>query len=110
MTTSMSTGEIIKDLRKQKHMTQEQLADYVGVKKSAVAKWETGRTANIRRDKLHALALLFGVAPSYLLDGRNEKLMLNADEIELVKAYRGADARSQKIARYILGDNKGLLE
>lgn len=68
----MTTGEIIKQLRKEKKMSQEDLAEYIGVQKSAVAKWETGRTKNIKKETLHALAILFGVQPSYLLDGKGE--------------------------------------
>lgn len=86
----MTTGEIIKQLRKEKRMTQEELAERIGVQKSAVAKWETGRTQNLKRETLDALAILFGVQPSYLLDGKGERLMLDADEIELIKNYRNA--------------------
>lgn len=93
----MTTGEIIKSLRKEKKMTQEELADYIGVQKSAVAKWETGRTRNIKRETIHALAVLFGVQPSYLLDGEGERLMLNADEIALIKAFRSASDHQRQI-------------
>lgn len=93
----MTTGEIIKSLRKEKKMTQEELADYIGVQKSAVAKWETGRTQNIKRETIHALAVLFGVQPSYLLDGEGERLMLNADEIALIKAFRSASDHQRQI-------------
>lgn len=93
----MTTGEIIKSLRKEKKMTQEDLADYIGVQKSAVAKWETGRTRNIKRETIHALAVLFGVQPSYLLDGEGERLMLNADEIALIKAFRNASDHQRQI-------------
>lgn len=93
----MTTGEIIKSLRKEKKMTQEELADYIGVQKSAVAKWETGRTQNIKRETINALAVLFGVQPSYLLDGEGERLMLNADEIALIKAFRNASDHQRQI-------------
>ena len=34
-------GENIIRLRKKEHMTQEELANYMGVSKSSVSKWET---------------------------------------------------------------------
>ncbi len=37
------TGEVIKEMRKQKNMTQLQLADHLGVTDKTVSKWETGK-------------------------------------------------------------------
>ncbi len=37
------TGEVIKEMRKQKNMTQLQLADRLGVTDKTVSKWETGK-------------------------------------------------------------------
>lgn len=38
----MKIGEVIRKYRKEKQMTQEQLADYLGITSSAVNKWENG--------------------------------------------------------------------
>ena len=38
-------GQKIKDLRKKAEMTQDRLADYLGVSAQAVSKWELGQTA-----------------------------------------------------------------
>ena len=40
----MNIGETIKKLRKQKDMTQEQLAEYLNISTQAVSKWETNLT------------------------------------------------------------------
>jgi transcriptional regulator with XRE-family HTH domain len=37
----MNLGEIIKKLRMQKDMTQEQLAEYLNISSQAISKWET---------------------------------------------------------------------
>ena len=37
------TGTMIKRLREDKRMTQQQLAESIGVSDKAVSKWETGR-------------------------------------------------------------------
>ena len=63
----MNVGSIIKEARLSKGMTQEELAEKIGVKKSAVAKWENGRVSEIRRSNLKRLSDVLGVAPTKLL-------------------------------------------
>lgn len=102
----MNTGEIIKKLRIEKHLTQEQLGNLVGVQKSAVSKWERGDTTNIRRDTIDALAILFGVRPSYIIGETEEELLLDADEINLMKRYRKADPNTKQIIQMLLEEKK----
>lgn len=64
----MTIGAKIKQLRKDAHMTQTDLGDYLGVKKNAVSKWECGRVEDIPAGKIKAMAKLFNVPPSYLID------------------------------------------
>ena len=45
------TGERIKKLRKEKGLTQEQLGNLLGVKKSAIAKYENNRVENLKRTR-----------------------------------------------------------
>ena len=70
----MSEGmaQRIKNLRQEKGLTLEQVAEVVGVGKSTVRKWETGMIANMRRDKIADLAKALGTTPAYLM-GWNEK-------------------------------------
>ena len=35
-------GRFLKELMKEKDITQDELASYIGVSKAAVSKWETG--------------------------------------------------------------------
>ena len=44
----MNTGEKIKMLRKSAKMTQAELAEKLGVRDAAVAKYETGRVTNLK--------------------------------------------------------------
>ena len=60
-------GAIIKQLRLQKGLTQEELGKVIGVQKSAIRKYESGMVQNIKRSSFKKLADLFGVSPSYLL-------------------------------------------
>lgn len=60
----------LKDLRKQKNMSQQKLADMLGVSRSTVAMWEIS-TNEPDNDTLSRLADLFGVTVDYLL-GRDD--------------------------------------
>lgn len=61
------SGERIRLLRKQLNLTQAELAEKLGVKDSAVAKYENGRVTNIKRSVIKKMADLFNVSPSYIM-------------------------------------------
>ena len=48
----------IRELRQEKHLSQEELARLLGVDRSAVARWEAGSNAP-RMERLLALARIF---------------------------------------------------
>lgn len=62
----MAIQEKIYQLRKSKGMSQEELAEKVGVTRQAVSKWEMG-VSTPELDTLVALAKCFGVTTDYLL-------------------------------------------
>ena len=62
----VSLSERLKALRKTKDMTQEQLAEYMGVSPQAVSRWETGATSP-DISALPQLADLFGISIDELL-------------------------------------------
>ena len=57
----MAVGERISELRKRKEISQEKLAEMVGVSRQAVTKWENGN-ANPDTENLIRLAEIFGVS------------------------------------------------
>ncbi|MGM9638756.1 MAG: helix-turn-helix domain-containing protein [Butyricicoccaceae bacterium] len=61
-----SLGEVLKKHRIECKMTQEFVAERLGVSRQAVSKWERG-TADPSTTNLAALAKLFGAAPEDLL-------------------------------------------
>ena len=63
----------IRELRKEKGLTLEQVGNMVGVGKSTVRKWETGMIANMKRDKISALAKALGTTPAYLMKWEEEQ-------------------------------------
>ena len=64
-------GNNIKELRKQKHLTQKDLAKLMHVSQQTIGAWETER-AIPGSDTLALLANLFNVSTDYLL-GRDTK-------------------------------------
>lgn len=64
----MNIGYKIKELRKQRGMTQEQLAEHIGISFQSVSKWENGIALP---DIVHmpVLASLFGVTIDELFFG-----------------------------------------
>ena len=68
----MNVGSLIKQARLAKSLTQEELAEKVGVQKSAVAKWENGRVSEIKRSNLKKLSEALGLNPNQLLDETKE--------------------------------------
>ena len=73
----MEFNEKIQELRKQKGLTQEELAELLFVSRTAVSKWESGRGyPNI--ESLKALAKFFGVTVDELLSG--EELLTIAQQ------------------------------
>ena len=62
----MTTGEIIQRERTRLGLSQEKLAEQVGVSRQAVSKWETG-AAEPSTSNLLALAKLYGVDAGELL-------------------------------------------
>ena len=88
----MELSKKIEKLRKKKGMSQEELADAVGVSRQSVFKWESGvNTPDI--DKLKKLVTIFNVSFDVLL---NDNLDLD-DNFEIVeKEEEKPQKRSKK--------------
>jgi len=88
----MDMGTRIKQLRKAKGWTQAELAARLGLKDSAIAKYEKGRVENMKRDTIAKMAELFECSPVYLmcLEDRGNADALTDEERHIVNAYRSA--------------------
>ena len=62
----------IKQLRKEKKLTQEELAEKIGISKRTLANWEDG-VLSIKENKLKIMCEIFGVDMPYLLGYNNVK-------------------------------------
>lgn len=82
----MTIGEKIGALRRKRNLSQEQLAEVLGVSRQAVSKWESEQAVP-ELGKLPKLAALFDVSIDYLVDDTRE-----------------VDERAQKAAKRRQGD------
>lgn len=74
----MEYNERIKQYRKQKNLTQQQLADEIGVSRQSVVRWENGFTVPSMY-YAQQLAHCFGVTVTELMTGEQEKLQKDSD-------------------------------
>lgn len=84
----MELNEKLLELRKQKELTQAELAEILFVSRTAVSKWESGR-GYPSIDSLKAIAKFFGVTIDELLSG--EELLTIAEEDSRKKENRLRD-------------------
>lgn len=77
----MKMGLAIARRREELGMTQEELANAVGVTKSSISRWESGDISNMRRDRIHKLAAALKVSPVDLLADETEGLKEKAPHI-----------------------------
>lgn len=79
------TGRLIKELRTEKKMTQEQLAEILGVSNRSVSRWENGNNLP-DIDLLIQLAKYFNVGMDELLEGESPAKKCQ-EVIKKVKKY-----------------------
>ena len=83
----MEFNEKLQELRRQKGLTQEELAEALYVSRAAVSKWESGRGyPNI--DSLKAIAKLFSVTVDELLSGEELLTLAEQDTKQKQKSLR----------------------
>lgn len=85
-----SVGMRIRSLRRERGLTQEDLAAATGVSRSAVAQWETDRAGQVRGN-LSRIADVLGIGVEVLLHGVASRAGAEAsggDELALLRLYR----------------------
>ena len=74
----MELNEKLQQLRKQKNLTQEELAQALYVSRTAISKWESGR-GYPSIDSLKAIAKFFDISVDELLSGEQLLILAEAD-------------------------------
>lgn len=103
-------GQLIKDARIAKGLTQEELGKLVGVQKSAIAKYENGRVVNIKRSTLQGLAKALDLKGSDLIMVSNAKeaaslsamVLMDSDLHEVVELYMSLNDEDKKAYKDLL--------
>lgn len=99
----MELCDRIKELRQSRGMTQQQLADRLGVSKQAVSHWEGGRQS-ISRSSLELLCDIFNVEMDYLMGRQNITMRyLDTEEIHMIDNYRKLSYEQQTMVCNMLG-------
>ena len=82
----MMFNEKLKELRKKKGLTQEDLASELNVSRQAITKWESGDGAP-DIDNLRNIALFFHVSVDYLIDNKTEQIVDLKNKFNLVEIF-----------------------
>ncbi len=94
----IKTGSFLQELRKEKGLTQEQLAEQLGVARRTVSRWETGNNMP-DLDILVELADLYSVDLREILSGERKNEQMNEELKETV--LQVADYTSEEKARLL---------
>jgi transcriptional regulator with XRE-family HTH domain len=111
----MEIGEKIKKRRKELGLTLDEVAEKVGVGKSTVQKWESGRIKNMRRDKIELLAQVLDMSPldfvstSQLLDIAEKTINQEKLVIEEVEQIFGKNV-SELVRRSNMLNDLGIIK
>src|SRR5882724_797515 len=99
MSNPTEMGVRIRDVRRNRGWTQDQLANAVGVSRSAVAQWETGRAGQVTTN-LTRIAEVLEVGVEFLMYGDDRRAPAEArlgDEIALLRLYRECSAEDRQL-------------
>ena len=93
-------GERIRSLRISKHLTQQQLADKIGVAKNTISVYENG-SRKPSYDVLEALSDFFNVDVDYLLGKEDVSArFLTAEEMSMIDEYRNSGNGVQNLGHH----------
>ncbi len=108
----MSMGSKLAQARKKANLTQEQLAERLGVTRQAVSRWESD-TAYPETDKIVRMAQILNVSCDYLLRDAETEEKGAAPASPVTRLLRDAAGRRVKLSLYEGGDEifsgKGLV-
>ncbi len=99
MSTPQDIGVRIKALRREKGLSQDELAQQVGVSRSAVAQWETGRTGQVTGN-LSRIAGALDASVEFLVYGNDKHApgaATQGDELALLRLYRECESEDKQI-------------
>lgn len=107
-----SVAERIYNLRKAKKMAQDDFADFCGLSRSSIARYEAGKPIN--RVAAQKISDACNVPLSYLLDEKKEPDPFaggfSEDELEIISMYRVVSQEGQDATKALLRSLSGKSE
>ncbi len=100
----MSFGSRLKELREQKHLKQQDLAEVLGVKNTAVSNYELG-ISSPKEEVMFKILEFFNVTPNYMFqDEVKVKLdnLFSQQENRMILKYRALDNYGQDMVTTVL--------
>lgn len=104
MSTPTDIGTRVRDVRRERGWTQDEFARRVGVSRSAVAQWETGRAGQVTGN-LTRIADVLGIGVEYLTYGNAKRApgqVGQGDELALLRLYRECSPEDRQLALRML--------
>lgn len=98
---TIKMGQFLKELRKEKNLTQEQFADIMNISNRTVSRWETGRNAP-DLDILIEISEYYAVDLREILDGERKNTAMNKElEETVLKVADYSNVEKERYARNI---------
>ena len=98
----MSFGENLQRIRRKNQLSQEELAEMLGVSRQAVSKWEVG-DGYPEVDKLLLISKQLNISLDSLLGGENPTALSgngkSADTIRIISPHEGVIINTSKVTR-----------
>ncbi len=104
MSNPTDIGLRVRDVRRERGWTQDEFARRVGVSRSAVAQWETGRAGQVTGN-LTRIAEVLGIGVEYLTFGNDKRApgqVGQGDELALLRLYRECTPEDRQLALRML--------
>lgn len=110
----MEIGQKIKKARLERGLTQQELGNIIGVQKSAIAKYESGRVINIKRSTLQKIAKALNIRPSELVFDESPKdtanlhvrILTDFELMETIKDYYVLSEENKRMIRELVKNLK----
>ena len=97
---NMSLGQRLMKLRKEKHLSQEEVADQLNVTRQSVSKWETDQSTP-DFDKILPICELFGITTEKLITGEKKIINNKDDKSEII--YDTKENKQKRIGGLAIG-------
>lgn len=92
----MTIGTRLQNLRKERHLTQTDVAKALGISQQSYGRWETDKVQPSPA-KLTQIATYFGVSTDYLLNSDTDDIDLSEVDLLFRTTSKGMTAEEQKV-------------